>query len=169
MHQPKEILRRRAQELARKQESTDVHAERLSVIQFVLHPEHYLLEERFVKEVFTLDDITAIPGTPSFVMGILNRRGSVIAAFNLKELFQLQETGLTEFNKIMIVSDGERAMGVVTDKIHSVIQLDVSKLSPAPNTASEAGRDFIKGVTPEGLILLDAEKMLNSNRLVIDQ
>ncbi len=65
MHDLNKILRRRAQELARKQESTDVHAEKLSVIQFVLHPEHYLLEEKFVKEVFTLDDITAIPGTPS--------------------------------------------------------------------------------------------------------
>ncbi len=169
MHHHQEILKKRAQQLARKPETPEALSEKLAVIHFVLHPEHYVLEQRFVKEVFTLEDITAIPGTPSFVMGVLSHRGTVITAFNLKELFQLQETGLTEFNKIMIVSDGEHTFGIVTDEIHGVMHLDVHTLSPAPDTISETGRDFIKGVSPEGLILLDAEKLLASDRMVIIQ
>ncbi len=169
MDHQQEILKKRAQQLARKPEIREALSEKLAVVHFVLHPEHYVLEQWFVKEVFTLEDITAIPGTPPFVMGVLIHRGTVITAFNLKELFQLQETGLTEFNKIMIVSDGEHTFGIVTDEILGVVQLNVHTLSPAPDTISEAGRDFIKGISPEGLIFLDAEKLLSSDLMVIDQ
>lgn len=163
------ILEERARLHARKPQTATAESDMLPAVAFVLHPELYAIEYTFVKEVLTMKNLAPLPGTPAFVMGIVNYRGAVVSALNLKKLFGLREMGLTEFNKLLIISDGSMTVGIVADAIHSNTMINRGSLSKPPVTISETAGEFFRGVTPDGLILLDAAKMLKSPKIVVDQ
>ncbi len=165
----KKKLEERAILQARKPVEPIGEADTIAAVTFVLHPEYYAIEHEYVKEVFTMKNLTTLPGTPSFVMGIINYRGTVVSALNLKQLFGLKEMGLTEFNKLLIVSDGNMTTGIVADAIHGHSFINKNNLSRPPMTVSETASEFFKGVTPEGIILLDAGRILKSPKIQVDQ
>ncbi len=165
----KKILEERAKLHAMKPETATAESDLLPAVAFVLHPELYAIEYTYVKEVLTMKNLASLPGTPPFVMGIVNYRGAVVSALNLKKLFGLREMGLTEFNKLLIVSDGSMTIGIVADAIHGNTMINHDTLSKPPITISETASEFFRGVTPDGLILLDARKMLKSPMIVVDQ
>ncbi len=165
----KRILEERARQQALKPVEPTGEEDTFATVTFVLHPEYYAIEHEYVKEVFTMKNLTSLPGTPPFVMGIINYRGTVVSAINLKKLFGLKEMGLTEFNKLLIVSDGNITIGIVADVIHGHKFINKNSLSRPPMTASETASEFFKGVTPEGIIILDAGKILKSPQIQVDQ
>lgn len=169
MTNERKILKERARLLAIKH--TDIVSEEddLHVVTFLLGTETYAVETKFVREVITLKDLTQIPGTPSFVMGVINFRGVIISVINLKVLFGLKEKGLTELNKVMIVKGEDMEFGIMADGITGKMQLPYNSLGKAPLTLNGPGADFVSGITQHGLILLDASRMLRSKQLIIDQ
>ncbi|MDA3943371.1 MAG: chemotaxis protein CheW [Bacteroidetes bacterium] len=163
-----EILKKRAAQYASRTTEDDSQNQ-LSVIGFYLHPEMYAIDYDYVKEVKTVIEITSIPGTPDFIMGIINFRGNMLSVVNLKTFFGLKEKGLTEFNKLIIIGKGNFEFGIMTDGILGNLRLDQHKLSAPPLTLSESGSAFVKAISAEGIILLDTEKILNSKQLLIEQ
>ncbi len=165
----KKILRERAKVQAIRPAAATSESDLMPAVAFVLHPELYAIEYTYMKEVLTMKNLTPLPGTPEYVMGIVNYRGAVVSALNLKKLFGLREMGLTEFNKLLIISDGTMTIGIVADAIRGNTMINTTTLSKPPMTVSETAVEFFSGVTPGGLILLDAGKMLKSTKIVVDQ
>ncbi len=165
----KRILEERAMAHATKPTRAISESDILSAVGFVLHPELYAIEYTYVKEVLTMKNLTPLPGTPAYVMGIVNYRGAVVSAINLKKLFGIREMGLTEFNKLLIISDGGITIGIVADAIYGNTMINPGTLSSPPITVSETAREFFRGVSPDGQILLDAGRMLGSPKIIVDQ
>lgn len=168
MNPKNKILSERARQLAQKTESFEP-TDLLPVVQFSLFPEFYAVEVKHVREVLTLSELTMIPGTPPFVMGIIGFRGKIITLLNLKILFGLKEKGLTEFNKVVILSNDKQEFGIVTDSIVGLVKIPAGELKEPPLTLTGIGAEFITGTTSSGIILLNTEKMLNSEKLIINQ
>jgi len=141
----------------------------LLIVEFLLAPERYAINSSFVSEVLSLKEITAIPGAPLFVMGVINLRGKIVSIVNLKKLFNLKEKGLTELNKVILLEHGNMEFGIVADAIAGNKLMELNDLSPPPPTLSGTGAEFISGVSPDGLILLNAESLLTSNLLRVNQ
>lgn len=162
----KDVMLARAKKLAqpenRKQETG------LSVISFILNPECYAIETKYVKEVFTLKSITHIPGLPEFVMGIILHRGSALAIVNLKPMLGLPQRGITELNKIMVIAHGQYTFGLISDLIIGETSLVESSFVAIQGQRS-TDDDFIAGVTNEGTILLDIQKIIERKVLIVDQ
>ena len=165
----KNILEERAKLQSVRPTDVTNESDLLPAVAFVLHPEVYAIEYTYMKEVLTMKNLAPLPGTPDYVMGIVNYRGEVVSALNLKKLFGLREMGLTEFNKLLIVSDGAMSIGIVADAIQGNTMINTGTLSKPPMTVSETAVEFFSGVTPGGLILLDAGKMLKSAKIIVDQ
>ena len=78
----KNILEIRAKALAKEEvSSTDEYIE---VVEFMISYEKYGLETKYVSEVYPLTDITPLPCTPPFVMGIINLHGQIMSIIDLK-------------------------------------------------------------------------------------
>lgn len=168
MNSEKEILQQRAKLIAIRRKDNQVRSEKqISVVEFLLTPERYAFEESYVSEVLSLKEITTIPGTPAFVMGIINLRGRIVSVINLKSLFNLKERGLTELNKVMILKNETMEFGVVADSILGNTTISLDNISVPPITLDNAGIEYITGVTNEGLILLSAEKLLTSKQIIL--
>lgn len=163
-----EILHERAQIASSIKSMQDIdYSNQCSVVEFILTPEKYAIEEEFVTEAVWMKDYTPIPGTPAFVMGVINLRGRIVSIINLKNLLNIKERGLADMSKVLILSNNNMEFGIVTDSIIGNKILDLKTLSPPPINLNRTDLEFLKGVDLNGLILLDALAILNSQKIVV--
>jgi purine-binding chemotaxis protein CheW len=168
METEQQILLERARKVAvKKADNSFETGEILPVIEFLLVPEHYAIAGAFVREVMPLREVTGIPGTQPFVMGVINLRGKIVSVINLKMLFGLKERGLTEMNKVIILESAQMRFGIVADAIIGNRLISLNSISSPPLNLSKSAGEFVKGVTSDGLILLDAEVLLSSPVIVL--
>lgn len=142
--------------------------EKTNVIAFTAGGETYAIEPQFVGEALWLDDITEIPGARSFIMGVTNIHGKVISINDLRVFFGLSPTSRKK-PQVIIIDNGEIAMGVITEMVNMHHDLVLDDLRHPPATMSEKQAQFVRGITPEGVIFLNAEKLCKSRELIINE
>jgi purine-binding chemotaxis protein CheW len=162
------ILRQRGRLLARETEKR-VEAETLEVVEFMLAKEHYGIESCAIREVYPLKDYTPLPCVPAFVLGLLNVRGRIISVIDLKKFFDMPEKGLSDLNKVIIIHDDKMEFGILADAILGVRNIAVSALGPALPTLTGIRAEFLKGVTGERLVILDAAGILTDKNIVVHE
>jgi len=165
----KKILRARAKALAREPERKEAAEEYVEVIEFLLAHEKYGIESRFVREVYPLKELTPLPGTPPFVLGLVNVRGQILSVIDLKKFFDLPEKGLTDLNKLVILDSGDMVFGILADAILGVRPIPASELQPSLPTLTGIREEFLKGVTRERVVILDAERLLSSKDIIVHE
>ena len=169
---PKEkgaILKARARVLAREAEEAGVAREVLDIIEFSLAAETYGIESAFVREVYPLKDFTSLPGTPHFVLGIVNVRGQILSVIDLKKFFNLPEKGLGQLNKVIIIRNDRMEFGILADAVLDARPIPLETIQSAPPTVTGIGAEYLKGVTGGGMIILDAEKILGDEKIIVSE
>ncbi|HEY1725341.1 MAG TPA: chemotaxis protein CheW [Steroidobacteraceae bacterium] len=163
-----QILRERAQALARRPQQVQSH-ETLELLEFRLATERYAVESRFVQEVYPLRDLTPLPGVPPFVLGIVNLRGRILPVFDLKKFFELPEHGLTDLHRIVLVRGNDIELGILADVIVGVRRVAADSLQPSLATLTGIRADYLKGVGDEGLVVLNLDHILSDPRIIVHQ
>ena len=79
------ILRERALALAAEPGETQTLAQSIEVVEFLLAHERYAVESAYVREVYPLENLTPLPCTPAFVLGIVNLRGEIVSVIDLRK------------------------------------------------------------------------------------
>jgi purine-binding chemotaxis protein CheW len=162
-----ELLSERARRLARRDAEAPA-GEVLQILTFALGRERYAIETRFVREVAKLSDFTPVPSTPSFVVGIIGFRGDVLALIDLRRFLGREQVGLSDLSRVIVLGLEHAEVGVLADAVDSLDQLPVASLSDAPDSVARIGREHVRGVTRDALILLDGATLLEDPRLVVD-
>jgi purine-binding chemotaxis protein CheW len=165
----RDILRARARALAREPLRDDAATERIEVLQFLLAYETYGIETAYVRETRPLRDLTPVPCTPPFVLGLINVRGQIMSVIDLKKFFDIPEKGLTDLNKVIIVSGEEMEFGILADSVLGVRSLPLAELQPALPTLTGVREEYLKGVTRERTVILDGKKLLGDRKIVIHE
>lgn len=163
------ILKARAQVLAREPEPAEAADEHIEVVEFLLAHERYALESRYVREVYPLENLTPLPCTPAFVLGIVNLRGEILSVIDLKKFFELPEQGLTDLNKVIVLQSGNMLFGVLADAILGVRSIARTKIQSSLPTLTGIRADYLTGVTKERVAILDAAKLLSDRKLVVQE
>ena len=166
--QTRRILKARAQALAREPASTEL-TERLEVVQFLLAHETYAIESRYVREVYPLENLTPLPCTPAFVLGIVNVRGEMLAVVDIKKFFDLPEKGLTDLNKVIVLQSGDMVFGILADAINGVCDIPLVGIQPSLPTLTGIREEYLRGVTAEHIVILDAGKLLTDEKIVVQE
>lgn len=167
-NQHQALLKERARLLAEVTGIPDINKEFIDVITFSLAQEVYAIESAFVREVYPLKTFTTLPGTPGFVLGIINVRGSILSVLNLKKFFHLPEEGIGELNKVIIVQEGKMEFGILADVVHGTERLDKLLLQPPLPTISGLGAEFLTGISPESHFILNIRKILQEPSIIVD-
>jgi len=163
------LLKTRALTLAQQPKQAELSKEFLEVIEFRLASEVYGLETTFVQEVLTLKDFTTLPGLPPFVLGIVNVRGQIFSVINLKKYFNLPEKGLGQFNILIILHNEKMEFGILVDEVFSTQSIPLDAIQTTPSTVSGIVGEYLRGVTSDFIIILDGNKILNDNRITVNQ
>ena len=127
------------------------------------------LEILAVREIMKLINITAIPRVPSYVRGVFNLRGQVIAVVDLRAKFGMEAVPATDQTCIIMVEvahDGQKlSTGIIVDRVSEVLEIPGSSIEKPPEFGSDVAENFILGMGKVGdkvKILLDISKVLNS-------
>jgi len=165
----RQILRARAQALSRPRESTAVAAASLELLEFRLAQESYALEVQYVREVYPLRDLTPLPCTPPFMLGIVNVRGHITPVIDIKKFFDLPDQGLTDLHCIILVRGNDLEFGLLADVIVGVRTISADSLQPSLPTLTGIRSEYLKGVTAERLVVLDLDRMLADPKIIVHE
>lgn len=163
------ILKARAHALALEPQPATATQELLEIVEFRLAAEIYGIGAAFVREIYPLREFTPLPGTPPFVLGIVNVRGRIVSVVDLKKIFTLPEKGLGQLNKVIILRDERMEFGILADVILGARAIPKETIQAPPPTVAGIGAEYLLGVTGERVIILDAEKILGYDKLVVHQ
>ena len=164
-----QILRARTEALARPRPTPPAAGSRLELLEFRLASERYAVESRHVQEVHPLRELTPLPGTPPFVLGIVNVRGRILPVLDLKKFFELPEKGLTDLHRIIRVSGNDLELGLLADVIVGVRSIAVDSLQPSLPTLTGIRADYLRGVSDERLVVLDVERILSDPKIIVHE
>jgi purine-binding chemotaxis protein CheW len=163
-----EILKARASALA--EEKKDAGAsETLDVVVFELARERYAFPLTQVGGVTLREGLTPVPCTPAFVLGIINLRGEIRTVIDLRTFFDLPPAGITELNQVLLIQDGGLQLGILADAIRGVVSVPVADLQPALPTLADLPADYVRGITSERLVVLEARKILSDPRILVNE
>lgn len=162
------ILLARAQALAMEPPAAQ-DANTLEIVAFVLAHESYGVETSFIREIHPLTNLTPLPCTPTFVLGVVNLRGEIIPVIDIKKFFDLPEHGLTDLNKVIVLQSATMCFGILADTVQGVHQIPVAEIQTSLPTLTGIRERYLKGVTSTRMIILDAEKLLADEKVVVNE
>lgn len=164
-----QILKARAVVLAREPVASAAEGERIEVVEFLLADERYAIEASYIGEVYPLKDLTVLPCTPAFVLGVINLRGRILSVIDLRTFFDLPNRGLSDLNKVIVLHDAAMEFGLLADAIIAARWLPRSTILSSLPTLTEIRAEYLLGVTPERLVVLDGGKILADSRMIVHE
>jgi purine-binding chemotaxis protein CheW len=135
---------------------------------FHLGAEEFGLPVMSVREIMGLQDITAVPQTPSHVRGVINLRGKVIPVVDLRLKFALPSMEYGQRTSIIVVKLGETMMGIIVDGVSEVLNLSAGDIEDTPDFGRGIETPYILGMAKtKGKVrmLLDIEQILSTDDL----
>lgn len=143
----------------------------LQIFTFVLQKETFAFEISEIREVIDFVPPTAIPGTPEFMLGVINIRGNAVPVIDLKLKLGIGKTVEYAGSCIIIVevllNGGKNSVGVVADSVKEVITIEQNQIEPPPNIGTGEKNDFIKGIGKQNsdfIIIFDIAKIFSTNQ-----
>lgn len=139
----------------------------LQIVVFKLGNEEYGLHIDQIKEVVITPNVTRMPQTPTYVKGVANIRGNVIAIFDLEERFNLTRTIQGLGSKYTLVVESEDVkLGLLVNEVPNTVSVNTGDLDEGVGIIHDASAEtnYIKGIIKSGdrlIILIDIFKVID--------
>lgn len=149
-------------EKARQAETSDRY------LAFLLGKEQYAIPLLQVKEVIEMSEPTPLPESPPYFKGIINLRGQVISVLDLRSKLRLPKIENGPKTAIIILDiDPSVCLGVIVDRINSVLAFHSEDVSAAPDTMSGKEK-YVTGVARKDnrmTLILDIKTAINLSEI----
>lgn len=135
---------------------------------FCLAAEEYAVDILSVLEIRSYEGITALPGLPAEIKGVINLRGIIVPVVDLRLRFRMADPAYDCTTALVVVNLGPRTVALVVDRVSEVAALSGHQIRPAPQMGATLDTTFISGIGSLGermLILLDLAALLGTRDL----
>lgn len=162
----KMLLEGRARELAASPE--EISDLIVRILTFSLAEEIFALPLHHSREIVPVSDWTPVPGTPSLLLGLFNLRGAILPLFDLRSVVghTSQPAAFVPGSLAIVLGRDSAEVGFATDGVGKILMLEQDEILEAPDALRQE-RDFIQGITKDGVILLNGDKLLDDPRLFL--
>lgn len=164
----RQILQRRAAELAKQLDQLEQREERLPVLEFTLMGMPYAIYLDKVEAVTRIGDIFSIPLTPRHISGIIRRRGQSIALISLRHFFHNAAEGLADADFAVIVNARGKRFALQVEEIQGVIHILRNSLKPPPDNFDPAQTPFLAGIAVGDLSIIDVDLLVEAHGFGMD-
>jgi purine-binding chemotaxis protein CheW len=117
-----------------------------------------------VQEVIRYQDMTRVPTAPPVVRGLINLRGQIVTAIDLRRRLGLPPAGEEQRPMNVVVRTDDGAVSLLVDEIGEVIELGSRNVERPPETVPAAIRELVTGIIMldgQLLLLLDTARVMN--------
>ena len=163
-----EILRARA-ERAASVPGDERETTALTALRITMRGEAYALAIDSITTVYQQVPVVPIPCVPPFVAGLANVRGHLIPVINLATLLGVPGGTVAEAAHLIVAANDEMTVAFRVENIGDVQPLPLDRLSPVPATLALERTAYLRGVLPDGTVLLDMEAILGDPALVVEE
>ncbi|UII57431.1 chemotaxis protein CheW [Cytobacillus spongiae] len=147
---------------------TEALAADLKLIVFQLKEKEYAIPVSQVRSIEKVQHITRVPGTSTFVKGVINLRGLVTPIIDLRSRFELDESSYSDSTRVIIVALEDMEVGLIVDAANDVIDIVADSIEPPPEVVGAIEAEYISGVAKIDkrlLVLIDLDKVLSPNEV----
>jgi purine-binding chemotaxis protein CheW len=151
-------------------------AETTQFLTFTLGEDVFAIDVMMAREIMDVCDVTRVPQTPDYMLGVINLRGSVVPVINMRLKFGMDDVELTRDSCIVVVEvdvDGETVVvGALADSVREVLDLEPSQIEPPPRIGTRLNTEFIKGMgnlDDRFVIILDINRVFSIEELALVQ
>lgn len=136
------------------------------IVVFRLGDEEYGLHIDQIKEVVITPTITRMPQMPSFIKGVANVRGNIIAVLDLEEKFSLrvsEQVTKSGNNFTLVIESEDYKMGVLVKEVPNTLTISSAQIEESVFTGDGAEQSYIKGIVKLDkrlVIMIDIFKVL---------
>jgi len=117
-----------------------------------------------VQEVFRYQEMTRVPLAPSVVRGLINLRGQIITAIDLRARLGMEELPEGQMPMNVVVRTNEGVVSLLVDEIADVLEVSEDHFERPPDTIDELTKELVHGVYKlenKLLLILDTEKTVS--------
>jgi purine-binding chemotaxis protein CheW len=115
---------------------------------FCLAGEMFALPVEDVQEVLMDQPLTPVPLAPEHIRGLLNLRGQIMPAIDLRRRLEFPPRSDGRSGSILVVKTSTQLISVLVDQIGDVMRLAREDWRPAPDTLPAQHRAFVIGICP---------------------
>jgi purine-binding chemotaxis protein CheW len=114
-----------------------------------------------VQEVIRHQEMTSVPLAPDVVGGLINLRGQIVMAIDLRRRLELPPRASDALPMNVVVKTEDGAVSLLVDKIGDVVEIDEESFEAPPDTLQGVARELIDGVFKlDGRLLLSLDVKL---------
>lgn len=125
---------------------------------FTLANQHFGIDAQLVQEVIRYQEMTDVPLAPSCIRGLINLRGQIVTALDLRIRFGMPPLSEDRLPMNIVIRTDDGPVSLLVDKIGDVVSVDQEDFESPPDTTRPAIRK----------LLLGAYKLRNQLLLVIN-
>jgi purine-binding chemotaxis protein CheW len=117
-----------------------------------------------VQEVLRFQQMTCVPQAPDVVEGLINLRGQIVTAIEMRRRLRLPPRARDQTPMNMVVRTDDGAVSLLVDEIGDVLDVEAASFEEPPQNLDAAALELIKGVYKmKGrlLLILDAERAVD--------
>ncbi len=126
--------------------------------------ENYALELKSVHEIVEFREVSAVPETPGYILGVINLRGQIVPVIDLRVRFHKPAKLNLPRRCIIVAKYQAQLLGLVVDDVLDLVAIEEDQISSPPRVNSSYEHVFIKkiGVSGDSMVLIvDEDKLVN--------
>lgn len=136
------------------------------LVTFTLDGVEFGLDIDRVQEITPRTSLTPVPGSPRFVLGVVNLRGMIIPVLDSRQRFHLEPAEPTSRTRIIVLDLAGQPTGLQVDSVAEVVRLDDFTLRDTPPLVAGVRSDYLAGMVTAGkrlITLIHLDRLLDSS------
>jgi purine-binding chemotaxis protein CheW len=124
---------------------------------------YFALPASLVESIVLVQEITYVPGTPDWILGVVNVRGEIESVLDLKAVLGLGRTGLQHESRLLITEHGELRSGLLVGRVIDIAAIPASSISAAPLPQEGGKGAYVRGEADylgRSVLILDLPEIL---------
>lgn len=121
-----------------------------------------------VQEVIRYQQMTRVPLAPPVVKGLINLRGQIVTAVDLRCRLGLRERAPTDLPMNVVIRHDDGAVSLLVDEIGDVLEVEEESFELPPETLGGKARELIRGVyklNDRLLHVLDSKRVVEVEKI----
>ncbi|TDX11853.1 chemotaxis protein CheW [Petrotoga sibirica] len=134
------------------------------VLSFKIVDQEYALPIENIESVVDKTEVTPVPNSKYFVVGLINLRGRIVPVIELTKILGIEVPKDHIYQNILVLKINEEEIGMYVDEVENVLSIDPEKLEKFQSNESVYS-DKVKGVVKIGnrlIVYLDLESILET-------
>jgi purine-binding chemotaxis protein CheW len=133
---------------------------------FFLKDQFFGVPVQQVQEVIRYQEMTRVPLTPQVIRGLINLRGQIVMAVDLRRRFGMEDRPESQLPMNVVVRTDDGAVSFLVDEIGDVLEVDEETFERPPETLQGQARALVLGVyklRERLMLVLDTERAVTGD------